>query len=144
MDLALACFLGAIARDLFRVVLLFAVWGTCSVVASLLKVSLCLWCAPVGLLLLVTSLLLPSPPGLIITSDRFILGTYETVRSLGAVTGVEGRAGGIERDEMFTTFNMGVGMVLVISPGNVDKVKELLPAAVVIGEVVEEPGVQIK
>ncbi|NJR42237.1 MAG: hypothetical protein HC767_05865 [Akkermansiaceae bacterium] len=44
---------------------------------------------------------------------------------------------------MFTTFNMGVGMVLVIDPGNVDKVKHLLPSAVVIGEVVDKPGVQI-
>jgi phosphoribosylaminoimidazole (AIR) synthetase len=52
-------------------------------------------------------------------------------------------AGGIERDEMFSTFNMGVGMVLVIDPSNVDQVKELLPSAVVIGEVVEGSGVQI-
>ena len=57
---------------------------------------------------------------------------------------MRGRAGGIDRDEMFTTFNMGVGMVLVVDPGNVDKVKELLPSAIVIGEVVEEAGVQIK
>jgi phosphoribosylformylglycinamidine cyclo-ligase len=52
-------------------------------------------------------------------------------------------AGGIERDEMFATFNMGVGMVLVIDPSNVDQVQELLPSAVVIGEVVEGSGVQI-
>lgn len=52
-------------------------------------------------------------------------------------------AGGIERDEMFSTFNMGVGMVLVIDPGHVEKVKELLPSALAIGEVVEGAGVQI-
>jgi phosphoribosylaminoimidazole (AIR) synthetase len=52
-------------------------------------------------------------------------------------------AGGIERDEMFTTFNMGVGMVLVLDSSNVDHAKELLPSSVVIGKVVEGSGVQI-
>ena len=53
-------------------------------------------------------------------------------------------AGGIERDEMFTTFNMGLGMVLVIDPSNVSQVQELLPSAVVIGEVVEGAGVNVR
>ena len=65
-------------------------------------------------------------------------------RICGVVTDVRECAGGIDRDEMFTTFNIGVGMVLVIDPDNVGKVSELLPSAVAIGEVVEESGVQIK
>ena len=32
------------------------------------------------------------------------------------------RAGGVERDEMFRAFNMGVGMVAVCDPGDVEAV----------------------
>jgi phosphoribosylformylglycinamidine cyclo-ligase len=38
--------------------------------------------------------------------------------------------------EMFRTFNMGVGMAIVLSPQQADRVKSALPTAFLIGEVV--------
>ena len=48
--------------------------------------------------------------------------------------------GGIERNEMFHVFNMGIGMVLVISPGDADGIAASIPEARIIGEVVEGRG----
>eukprot|EP00892_Ulva_mutabilis_P011524 jgi/Ulvmu1/8744/UM047_0086.1 len=51
--------------------------------------------------------------------------------------------GGISRDEMFRTFNMGVGMVVAAAPADLDRTLELLPGSFVLGEVVDGGGVQI-
>lgn len=48
------------------------------------------------------------------------------------------KRGGIDRMEMFGTFNMGVGMVVVVDDNLADKVLEILPEAYVIGEIVED------
>ena len=47
------------------------------------------------------------------------------------------KRGGIAREEMFGTFNMGVGMIVVVDPSDVYKVLELLPDAYPIGEITE-------
>ncbi len=44
---------------------------------------------------------------------------------------------------MFSTFNMGVGMVLLVAPGDLDDVMRHAPQAVRIGEVVAGAGVRI-
>jgi phosphoribosylformylglycinamidine cyclo-ligase len=44
-------------------------------------------------------------------------------------------AGGIEEEEMYRVFNMGIGMAIIVSPANATKVKSLLPKAIEIGEV---------
>ena len=44
--------------------------------------------------------------------------------------------GSIPERDMFNTFNMGIGMSLVVSPARVDALREMLPEAVVLGEVV--------
>ncbi len=49
------------------------------------------------------------------------------------------KRGNIDRMEMFGTFNMGVGMVVVVDEQNVSKVLELLDDAYEIGEIVENP-----
>jgi phosphoribosylformylglycinamidine cyclo-ligase len=56
------------------------------------------------------------------------------------------REGGVERAEMFRTFNMGVGMVAVVSPNDADGVVRALGAsgerAWIAGEIVTgEDGV---
>ena len=43
--------------------------------------------------------------------------------------------GGIDRDEMYRVFNMGLGMVLVCDPSAVDRVVARVPDAVVVGEI---------
>ncbi len=57
-----------------------------------------------------------------------------------------GEAGGVERDEMFRAFNMGVGMIVVASPGDADGVLSSLGAegcgAWVMGEVEAGAGVR--
>lgn len=50
------------------------------------------------------------------------------------------KRGGVERDEMLHVFNMGIGMVVVCSPRDVDKVLRFVPEARVIGEVVKSRG----
>jgi len=47
------------------------------------------------------------------------------------------KRGGIARKEMFGTFNMGVGMVVVVDESEVSKVLELLDDAYEIGEITE-------
>lgn len=51
--------------------------------------------------------------------------------------------GDISTEEMYHIFNMGVGLVFVVAPSNVDTVLELIPDAFVLGEVVEQEGIQI-
>lgn len=48
--------------------------------------------------------------------------------------------GGIDTDEMFNVFNMGLGMVLVVSAEDAPAVQEAVPEAVVVGEVVRGEG----
>jgi len=48
--------------------------------------------------------------------------------------------GNIDRDEMYRVFNMGIGMVVICSPENVDHLTQALPEAKVIGEVVKQVG----
>ena len=59
------------------------------------------------------------------------------------------RLGSVSVDEMFRVFNMGVGMVVCVGPGDVDTALEIVSAAdrsaVVIGEVVAaERGVELR
>ena len=44
--------------------------------------------------------------------------------------------GGIPERDMFNTFNMGIGMSLVVAHDRVDAVRAVLPDAVVIGEII--------
>jgi phosphoribosylformylglycinamidine cyclo-ligase len=53
------------------------------------------------------------------------------------------RRGGLTVDDLFGTFNMGIGMVLVVDPGAVEEVLGQLGDAVAIGAVVEGSGVRI-
>ena len=48
--------------------------------------------------------------------------------------------GNVAWGEMYRVFNMGIGMVLICSPEVVDQIKEQLPEAKVIGEVVKQVG----
>ena len=59
------------------------------------------------------------------------------------VFGFVQRASGASDDEMFSTFNMGVGMVLLVAPDDLDDVMRRAPQAVRIGEVVAGAGVRI-
>ena len=45
--------------------------------------------------------------------------------------------GNIEQREMFTTFNMGIGLIFVIEASDYDKFKSKLPEAIKIGKVVK-------
>ena len=51
--------------------------------------------------------------------------------------------GNINRDEMFSVFNMGVGFVFVVSPENLGTVRKLVPEAFSVGETIKGEGVQI-
>ena len=47
------------------------------------------------------------------------------------------KRGGIARDEMYGTFNMGVGMIVVLDEADAQKALELLPDAYLVGEITE-------
>ena len=53
------------------------------------------------------------------------------------------RTSGVSDDEMFSTFNMGVGMVLLVAPDDLDDVMRRAPQAVRIGQVIAGAGVRI-
>lgn len=54
------------------------------------------------------------------------------------------KAGGVEPLEMARTFNCGIGMVVVVGKGDVEKAKELIEGPVyVIGELVPGEGVEM-
>ena len=48
--------------------------------------------------------------------------------------------GNIDQDEMYRVFNMGIGMVLICSPNDVNQLIKALPEAKVISEVVKQVG----
>ncbi len=48
--------------------------------------------------------------------------------------------GSIETLEMFRTFNMGIGFIVIVSPEQVEQAQTLLPEAIDIGQVVAGPG----
>ena len=50
------------------------------------------------------------------------------------------KRGNVDRDEMYHVFNMGIGMVIICSPDNVDHLTKALPEAKVIGEVIKQRG----
>lgn len=50
--------------------------------------------------------------------------------------------GGIDTDEMFRVFNMGLGMVLAVSPDDASDIQAALPEATVVGEVTRQKGDQ--
>jgi len=51
--------------------------------------------------------------------------------------------GNIDETEMYNIFNMGVGMALVVNKEDVEKTLSLLDDAFVLGEVVNESGIEI-
>jgi phosphoribosylformylglycinamidine cyclo-ligase len=50
------------------------------------------------------------------------------------------RLGNVDREEMYHVFNMGVGMVVICAPENVNRFTEQIPEIKVIGEVVKQAG----
>jgi phosphoribosylformylglycinamidine cyclo-ligase len=53
---------------------------------------------------------------------------------------IQGR-GNVAEEEMYRTFNMGIGIVLAVAPDGVEAVCAQLPEALVVGEVVSGSGV---
>jgi phosphoribosylformylglycinamidine cyclo-ligase len=51
--------------------------------------------------------------------------------------------GGVSEDEMYAVFNMGLGMLVVVKPGDEDRVLETLGEGMVVGECTNEEGVTI-
>jgi phosphoribosylformylglycinamidine cyclo-ligase len=49
------------------------------------------------------------------------------------------KAGNIEENEMYHVFNMGIGMAVVCSTINVEKLTRALPGSKVIGKVIRQP-----
>jgi phosphoribosylformylglycinamidine cyclo-ligase len=50
------------------------------------------------------------------------------------------KRGNVAQQEMYHVFNMGIGMVLICSPDNANKLTQALPEAKIIGKVVKQEG----
>jgi phosphoribosylformylglycinamidine cyclo-ligase len=50
----------------------------------------------------------------------------------------------VDGDDRFHTFNMGIGWVAIVAPGDVDAALSAGPGGVVIGEIVPSEGVRVK
>ena len=51
--------------------------------------------------------------------------------------------GGISAEEMYEVFNMGIGMVLMVAPADMDTVREAIPEAIRIGTVTAGAGPRV-
>jgi phosphoribosylformylglycinamidine cyclo-ligase len=60
-----------------------------------------------------------------------------------AIFGFIQRAGGIADAELWSTFNMGLGVIFAVDPSDVAAVRASLPEAVVVGAVVAGGGVEL-
>jgi phosphoribosylformylglycinamidine cyclo-ligase len=60
--------------------------------------------------------------------------------SVPAIFNLIQKRGNVARDEMYHVFNMGIGMVIICSKGNVRRLTKALPEARVIGEVIKQKG----
>jgi phosphoribosylformylglycinamidine cyclo-ligase len=56
------------------------------------------------------------------------------------IFGLIQREGNVAEEEVWRTFNMGLGLVLAVDPSDVDAVRSALPQALVVGEVVRGEG----
>ncbi|MEX0786202.1 MAG: phosphoribosylformylglycinamidine cyclo-ligase [Dehalococcoidia bacterium] len=56
------------------------------------------------------------------------------------IFGLLQRAGNIADEEMWRTYNMGLGLILAVDPSDVAAVRAALPTALVVGEVVAADG----
>jgi phosphoribosylformylglycinamidine cyclo-ligase len=74
------------------------------------------------------------PPGLGATIDRDAWRVPPIFRLIQ-------KEGGIDEEEMYRAFNMGLGIVLAVDPANVSEVQAKLPEAFVAGEVISGDGV---
>ncbi len=54
------------------------------------------------------------------------------------------KTGKISDEEMYKTFNMGMGYVIIVSPDDVNSVNEVYSDAKVVGEIIPESGVFLK
>jgi len=50
------------------------------------------------------------------------------------------KRGNVDQSEMYRVFNMGIGMVVICSPDNVNRLTQALPEAKITGEVVKQTG----
>jgi phosphoribosylformylglycinamidine cyclo-ligase len=53
------------------------------------------------------------------------------------------KKGNVDRDEMYHVFNMGIGMVVICSAGDVTNITEALPEASVIGEIIKQKEARV-
>jgi len=53
------------------------------------------------------------------------------------------KQGNVDINEMYRIFNMGMGMVVICSPANIDQLKKQIPKAKVIGEVVKQKNARV-
>ena len=74
------------------------------------------------------------PEGLCAKID---VASYEVPQIFKTMQGISG----MENAKMYNTFNMGIGMVLAVDANDAEKVTEILPDSVVIGEIAEGEGV---
>ena len=74
---------------------------------------------------------------------RISLGSWETL----PVFDMLARLSGLETQQLYNTFNMGIGMVMAVEPALADsvtaKAKELGEKAYIIGEVIQGEGVKL-
>jgi len=73
------------------------------------------------------------PPNL---AAHFCRGTW----AVPAIFSLIQRQGKIGSAEAYHVFNMGIGMVVICSPKNVDRVVRALPGATIVGDIIQQSG----
>ena len=97
--------------------------------------------------------LLPIIKGMAHITGGGLIGNVPRILPQGVATRFHSRAwtvppifrliqqrGNVDRDEMYRVFNMGIGMGVICSPENAERVTKALPEAKIVGEVVEQVG----
>jgi phosphoribosylformylglycinamidine cyclo-ligase len=70
--------------------------------------------------------------------------SFETPLPVPEIFGWIGAVGKIDRDELYRTFNMGMGFAFVGPKTSISAITKIFPDAQVVGKVTEEPGIRLE
>jgi phosphoribosylformylglycinamidine cyclo-ligase len=70
--------------------------------------------------------------------------SFETPLPVPEIFAWIGESGNIDRDEMYRTFNMGMGYAFVAPKTSITTITDIFPDARIVGQIIQEPGIRLE